>query len=88
MWIPEPIYKRLPQLYAGAGMACALSFDLMSPADVSAALLMAAAAAVAIKRRPNKLLEDARASWVARRHRSDGRSVRDLKKRPRTRLAR
>ena len=83
MWIPDPIYKRLPQIYAVAGVTCVPSFGLMSVADASAALLLVAAAAIIIKRRPNKIRREARAAWIARQRRSDNRPVVDLTKQKR-----
>jgi hypothetical protein len=44
MWLPKPIYRGMPALYAGAGVATVLMFGTHSPSVLSALLLFGAAA--------------------------------------------
>lgn len=43
MWIPNPLYRALPSLYAAAGAGLLAGFGFTGPAAVSALLLLAAA---------------------------------------------
>lgn len=42
MWIPDSIYKKLPALYAAAGLALLPAFGISGPSVISAAMLVAA----------------------------------------------
>ena len=50
MWVPDPLYRRLPILYAGVGVLLLGVFGPSSPAAVSAGLLMAVAVLVSDQR--------------------------------------
>ncbi len=43
MWIPDPLYRKMPVLYAAAGAATVLLFGLRFPSVFSALLLFVAA---------------------------------------------
>ena len=44
MWIPEPLYRIMPVLYAAGGVLTLVLFGVQSPSALSALLLFAAAA--------------------------------------------
>ncbi len=74
MWIPAPIYKRLPVAYATAGVALVPAFGLTMPVAISAAALLGAAAVTQFQRHQFKV-ENAepppqpRDGWMERRRR-------------------
>jgi hypothetical protein len=74
MWIPAPIYKRLPVAYATAGVALVPAFGLTVPVAISAMALISAAAVSQFKRHQFKEenaepLPGPRDGWVERRKR-------------------
>ena len=44
MWIPDPLYRNMPVLYAAGGALTVVLFGVQSPSVLSALLLFAAAA--------------------------------------------
>ncbi len=44
MWIPDPLYRKMPALYAAAGAVTVVLFGLRFPSVFSALLLFVAAA--------------------------------------------
>jgi hypothetical protein len=44
MWIPDPLYRKMPVLYAAGGVLTVGLFGVQSPSVLSALLLFAAAA--------------------------------------------
>lgn len=44
MWIPAPLYRKMPVLYAAGGVVTVALFGLHSPSVLSALLLFVAAA--------------------------------------------
>jgi hypothetical protein len=45
MWIPAPLYRKMPALYAAGAVTTVLLFGIRSPGALSAVLLFGAAAA-------------------------------------------
>lgn len=43
MWIPDPLYRKMPVLYAAGGAATVALFGIQSPSVLSALLLFGAA---------------------------------------------
>jgi hypothetical protein len=52
MWIPDPIYRKLPLIYALAGLALPLSMGWSVPVGISAVLLISAGVMTALWRIP------------------------------------
>jgi hypothetical protein len=50
MWIPEPIYRSLPLIYAAGGFVSVGWFGIHSPAILSAVLLLTASSTVIVLR--------------------------------------
>lgn len=75
MWIPDPIYKKLPLVYTAAGAALIPAFGVTTPIVVSAAMFFAAGLLTYLWRRqhqeepepvPQSTLRD---EWAQRRAR-------------------
>jgi len=74
MWIPDPIYKALPIVYAIVGVSLVPLFGLSTPIVVSAAMFIAAAAITVYWRfqfrdRPPPIDQVLRKKWAERRAR-------------------
>lgn len=50
MWIPEPIYRKLPAVYVVAGASLIPAFGFSGPSAISALMLFAAAGLTALWR--------------------------------------
>jgi hypothetical protein len=57
MWIPDPLYRKMPVLYAAGGVITVLLFGIRFPSALSAALLFGAAVATWRWRAKQPLLE-------------------------------
>ena len=44
MWLPDPLYRKMPMLYVAGGVVTVVLFGMQSPSLLSALLLFAAAA--------------------------------------------
>lgn len=75
MWIPEPIYKKLPLVYTAVGATLILTFGHSGPIAVSAAMFFTAAVLTYVWRRqhqdkPEPVSQDTlREEWAQRRER-------------------
>lgn len=65
MWLPRWFYELLPAIYAVGGVACLACFEHRGPAILSAGLLFAAAALVALWRHSHRAGPSLSASLVA-----------------------
>jgi len=76
MWIPEPIYKKLPLAYVAAGAALISAFGPSAPIMLSAMMFFAAAVLTYVWRRQHQQTEEPvvsqdtlRDEWAQRRAR-------------------
>ena len=75
MWIPDPIYKKLPLVYTAAGAALIPAFGATTPIVVSSMMFFAAALTTYIWRRQHQEEPEAAApstlrdEWAQRRAR-------------------
>lgn len=75
MWIPDSIYKKLPALYATAGVAILPAFGITGPSVLSAAMLVTAGVLTALWRYKHRSAAEADSTlspkdeWAQRRER-------------------
>lgn len=72
MHIPEPLYRKLPVIYAMTGLALVALFGLSVPIAISAFMLLCAAGLTVLWRHRYQVMHkaglDHRAQWARRRH--------------------
>jgi len=76
MWIPDSIYRKLPAIYAAAGLALIPAFGRNGPSVVSAVLLMGAGGLTALwrfkhRQAPEQPALTPKQEWEQRRAKRD-----------------